>query len=173
MEEVNIHKIDSDAYILKNKLMHRFDKLYGTRLMENDADDLSFLDIIYSVDSPDPLELYAEIKSIAHHGVTDQQKNFLYEIFPFFSNEPMEDDFDDIIAHIEKMIEKTGKTKNIAGASMIAFNDHEDSAIASYYRYPFSILRMQKLGNEKMQAMLVQNQCILILEIVLSLDLDS
>ncbi len=123
MEEVNIHRIDSDAYILKNKLMHRFDKHYGTRLMENDADDLSFLDIIYSVDSPDPLELYAEIESIA-------------------------------------------------GASMVAFNDHEDSAIASYYRYPFSILRMQKLGNEKMQAMLVQNQCILILEIVLSLDLD-
>lgn len=168
-EKVSVHLIDSDAYILKNKLMCRFDKHYGTNLMSYDADDLSFLDIIMSVDTPDPLDLYAEIKTIGHHGVTDEQKNFLYKIFPFFSNEDPDYDFDSLVGRLEKMIERTGKEKQVAGAFMVASND-DAAALATYYRKPFSILRMQRLGDEEMQAMLVQNQCILILEVVLSID---
>ena len=50
---------------------------------------------------------------------------------------------------------------------MVAVTD-DDAALASYYRHPLSILRMQRLGDEPMQAMLVQNGSILILEVVTS-----
>ena len=108
-ERIDLHQIDSDAYILKNKLMVRFDKVYGTKLTSNDADNLSFMDIIMAPKTTDSLDLYAEIQTIAGHGVSDEQKNFLYRVFPFFSNEPDGEDFDCMIGHMEKMIEQTGQ----------------------------------------------------------------
>ncbi len=165
MEQVTLNQIDTDAYVLKNKLMHRFDEHYGTHLAEKDADDLSFLDIIMAPDCSDALDLYAEIKTIANHGVTDEQKNFLYKIFPFFSNSNADQDFDCLIGRLEKMIERTGREKKIAGAKMVVLDDYENDALAVYHRKPLSILRMQRVGDERMEAMLVQNQCILILEI--------
>ena len=164
---INMHQIDSDAYVLKNKLMSRFDKVYGTNLTSADADDLSFFDIIMAPKTTDSLDLYAEIQTIAHHGVTDEQKNFLYVLFPFFSNKPDDEDFDAVIGHMEKMIEQTGQGRCVEGAFMVAATDN-DAALASYYRQPLSILRMQRLGDEPMQAMLVQNGAILILEVVTS-----
>jgi hypothetical protein len=127
-------------------------------LTSSDADDLSFFDIIMAPKTTGSLDLYAEIQTIANHGVTDEQKNFLYVLFPFFSNKPDEPDFDDMIGHMEKMIEGEG-------AFMLAVAD-KDAALASYFRHPLSILRMQRLGDEPMQAMIVQNGAILILEVV-------
>ena len=62
---INMHQIDSDAYVLKNKLMARFDKVYGTNLTSSDADDLSFFDIVMAPKTTDSLGLYAEIQTIA------------------------------------------------------------------------------------------------------------
>lgn len=167
--EVTLNQIDRDAYVLKNKLMRRFDEHYGTHLTKKDADDLSFLDIIMAPEEEDMLSLYAEIKTIAGHGLTDAQKNFLYRIYPYFSNSDPERDFDIEIGRLEKFIISTLEDDNekVAGFSR-RLQDKYGDGVLSYYRFPFSILRIQKIGKEKMECMLVQNQCILIFEIVTS-----
>ena len=167
--KVTLHQIDSDAYVLKNKLMHRFDCRYGTRLMENDADDLSFLDIIMEPEEEDALSLYAEIKAIAGHGLTNEQKNLLYKNYPYFSNSDPERDFDMVIGRLERFVVNVleNPKEKIAGFSM-RFNDYYGDGILFYYREPFSILRIQKVGKEEFQALLVQNQCALIFEVVTS-----
>ena len=169
MEQVTLNQIDTDAYVLKNKLMHRFDELYGTHLAEKDADDLSFLDIIMAPEEENTLSLYAEIKTVAGHGITDAQKNFLYRMYPYFSNSDPEHDFDMYIGRLEKFITSTleDDTGEVAAFSRRLKDNYGDGVI-SYYRFPFSILRIQKVGEEKMECMLVQNQCILIFEIVTS-----
>ncbi|MBP5398941.1 MAG: hypothetical protein J6Y53_00800 [Alphaproteobacteria bacterium] len=167
MEQVTLHQIDSDAYVLKNKLMHRFDERYGTHLMRNDADDLSFMDIIMEPEEEDALSLYAEIKAIAGHGLTNEQKNLLYRKYPYFSNSDPEKDFDMAVGRLEKFIISTleDEKEKVSGFTM-RFNDQYGEGVLSYFRFPFSILRIQKIGREKMECMLVQNQCILVFEIV-------
>ena len=165
----SIRQIDSDAYVLKNKLMHHFDEKYGTNLMKDDADNLSFFDIIISAKHVDPAYLYADIKKIAGHGVTNEQKNILYAIFPFFSNGDSYGDFDDMISAIETAIEHTGD-KNVFSAQIIAYNGRNAAAYTTYYRRPFRILKMQRIGEEELQAILVQNGAVLILEVVDSED---
>ena len=73
--------IDREAYILKNKIMQAFDRTFGTKLSEKDADDLSFVDILMAVSDKSAEEVYTLLKRIAGHGVSFKQKDFLYEYF--------------------------------------------------------------------------------------------
>ncbi len=72
--------IDRDAYILKNKIMVQFDKHFATELTRYDADDLHFMDILNAVRDENGDQVYSLLQKVANHGVTSEQKTFLYEI---------------------------------------------------------------------------------------------
>ncbi|MBO7556159.1 MAG: hypothetical protein J6T72_02035 [Alphaproteobacteria bacterium] len=169
---VNAHQIDRDAYVKKNELMSHFDKAFGTQLMKSEADDLTFLDIIMAASQKaSPFDIYAEIKSVVGHGVTQEQKKFLYKFFPFFSATDPDDDYEAMIDVLETAISKTERAvakglKFVDGTSMCICDENGLVAVATYHREPFSILRVQAVASDEMQAILVQNGKILILEVV-------
>ncbi|MBO7556158.1 MAG: hypothetical protein J6T72_02030 [Alphaproteobacteria bacterium] len=167
--KITASQIDSLAYMLKDRLMTRFNKVYGANLMTRDIDRLSFVDIILAGDPSDPLDLYAEIKSITDHGLNNEQKDFLYKLFPFFSGPDPDFDFDNIIGQWECSIERDGKAKTSPGGRTIMDNGTY-VAYATYYRHPLSILRVQRLGDDVLQAILAKSSSILVLEVVDSVD---
>lgn len=99
-----LRSVDRDAYILKLKIANVLNEKFGTNIDLTTVEDMHFVDILSSVSGEcDADALYAALKKVAKHGVTEKQKEFLYDhSLCFFT--PYEWDFDDYLAQMRSSV---------------------------------------------------------------------
>ena len=167
-----LKQIDRDSYILKNKLMAAFDKNFGTELQKEDADNLHFCDIMYAVydrrPNVDATMLYPLLKRTAGHGVSNEQKNFLYKYVSFFAKNEAGADFEEFCHTVQEGFDAVSNSGILAGMKMGLY-DEAGPFIISIYQYPMVFIEFFRLVPEtdnKIEAMLVQNGAVLIIRTV-------
>lgn len=167
-----LKQLDRDAYILKNKIMAAFDREFATNLTAKDADDLHFIDILTAPKRQETEKVYALLKKVANHGVTLEQKHFLYDYaHVFFANESGSD-FDD---HFELMKETPQLAPLIAkGHNCAALFKHGAFRGACLYHWqPIGIIEFIREVPDDVdlaEALLVQNGCAMIVRTVYALE---
>lgn len=104
-EKEMLRSVDRDAYILKLKIASLLNGRFGTNIDMGKVEDMHFVDILASVsERHDSDSLYAALKRVAKHGVSEKQKTFLYDhaLIPFT---PYEWDFDDYLEQMRPSLE--------------------------------------------------------------------
>ena len=163
--------IDRDAYILKNKIMVQFDKHFATELTRYDADDLHFMDILNAVRDENGDQVYSLLQKVANHGVTSEQKTFLYEYAQVFFSDNAGNDFEDYIEEMKNQLYSLPNMNKDASFAL-KFTHGKYGGALHYHQKPFWILEFFKevdVESKPIEALLVQNGSALIIRTVHSL----
>ena len=163
-----LQEIDSDMYILKNKIMCLFDKNFSTNLCSQDADSLRFSDILKAPHDFNHDEVYSKLKQIAKHGISSKQKKFLYETMqcPFRDNGF--DDFDTFIGNIEETLQPANMQCDVVWEAK-----NESKGLTFIFNYHTQHLRYLECFVESdtaLDVILIQNGEVLILSSTNSLE---
>ncbi len=165
-----LRAIDRNSYIQKNKLMRRFDEKFHTSLSQKDADDLSFVDILKAPCDADKDMVYSELKKVVNHGLSAEDKEFLYQITETCLDDTATGDFD---ALIEDVFLPLADSIHWQRALVIParFEDERETGAFYFYKEPFWMAEyfVALPDASECEAILVQNGYVLSVKVVHSL----
>lgn len=177
METITIDKaverlkaIDRNSYIQKNKLMRHFDAKFHTSLSQKDADDLSFVDILKAPCDADKDMVYSELKKIVNHGLSFENKQFLYQVTGTILRDTALADFDALIEDIYIPLVGSDFWQKAWGIPAL-FEDVHKTRAFYFYKEPFWMAEyfVALTYAPVCEAILVQNGYVLSVKIVHSL----
>ena len=165
-----LRAIDRNAYIQKNKLMRRFDEKFHTSLSKKDADDLSFVDILKAPCDADKDMVYSELKKVVNHGLSAEDKEFLYQITETCLMDTATGDFDALIEDILLPLADSVYWQRALGIPA-RFEDERETSAFYFFKEPFWMAEyFAALPYAcRCEAILVQNGYVLSVKIVPSL----
>ncbi len=162
-----VYEVDRQSYIQKNRIMVRWSELFGVDWGDKTADDLTFEDLLDAVNKQDGEQVYQELYKIVKHGVSAEQKTFLYQ----YSNIMFEDDAEyDFGSFIDRMCHQYGHQPRL-GSIIVRTGNEENPEYDGYYVIDVkSTLDVVEYYFETkdlpFEAMLLQNGQILIINAV-------
>lgn len=169
-----LRSIDRDAYILKLKIASVLNKRFGADINLGNVENMHFVDILNSVSGDyDADELYRALKKAAGHGLTQKQKEFLYDhSFCIFT--PYEWDFDDYLEHMRSSLSDEDVFN---GTSVVVVPEYRADEIGPdllcYHCRPLWLLEAFTLVPEEYppsEAILLQNGYLMVIHTLHSLD---
>lgn len=169
-----LRSVDRDAYILKLKIASVLNNKFGTDIDMATVENMHFADMLNAVSGEyDADDLYRALKKTAGHGLTEKQKEFLYDhaLCPFTLYEW---DFDD---YLEQMRPSLVDNVAVNGARIVVVPQYEQDTVGPdllcFYGRPLVMMEMFTLIPEEYppsEAILLQNGYILIIRTLYSLD---
>lgn len=169
-----LRSVDQDAYILKLKIASVLNNKFGTDIDMATVENMHFADMLNAVSGEyDADDLYRALKKTAGHGLTEKQKEFLYDhaLCPFT---PYEWDFDD---YLEQMRPSLVDNVAVNGSRIVVVPQYEQDTVGPdllcFYGRPLVMMEMFTLIPEEYppsEAILLQNGYILIIRTLYSLD---
>lgn len=173
-EKEMLRSVNRDAYILKLKIASLLNGCFGTSINMEKVEDMHFVDILASVSEQcDPDSLYAALKRVAKHGVSEKQKTFLYDhaLIPFT---PYEWDFDD---YLEKMRPSLEGNEAFKGTRVVVVPQYAQDEIGPdlvcFHTRPLVMMEAFTLIPEEYpptESILLQNGYVMIIHALHSLD---
>lgn len=158
-----ILEIDRQSYIQKNKIMACWKKLFGIDFGGVDADELSFGDLLDAVWDRNREQVYAALHEIVNHGVTSQQKKFLYEYSAVLYQDDGMQDFDNMLPEVSTNFDKVGIDHVFVAVSRSAA---ADDVYGCYFYSARPVPRLEYFfygDGTPLEAILVQNGFILVI----------
>ncbi len=167
-----IKEIDRQSYIQKNKIMVRWSELFGLDFGRKTADDLTFVDLLDMVNDRDGEVVYRELHKIVKHGVTPEQKTFLYGAYSRIMFE--DDPYADFETLIERCRGNLASMPNLSGV-VIKTQDDEDPSFAGFYvvgvKSSLDVVEYYfETAGLPIEAILLQNGQIMVMSAVSSFD---
>lgn len=173
-EKEMLRSIDRDAYILKLKIASVLNGKFGADIDMGTVENMHFTDMLNAVSGKyDADELYQALKKTAGHGLTEKQKEFLYDhaLCPFTS---FEWDFDD---YLEQMRSSLLNNMAVNGSRIVVVPQYDQNTVGPdllcFYGRPLVTMEMFTLIPEEYppsEAILLQNGYVLIVRTLYSLD---
>lgn len=166
-----IKEIDRQSFIQKCKIMACWQKNFHIDFHEKMPDDFTFSDLMEKVENEKEDDVYPTLKKLVKHGVTSQQKQFLYDVYSSIVFEDnAENDFDCLLGNFSDSF----RQKNLK--HVLIMLKHNVSVFPSFYlytSYPIPTIEYCFQTEQPLtEALLVQNGCLLIIRAVSSLDYE-
>lgn len=162
-----VYEVDKQSYIQKNRIMVRWSELFGIEWGDKTADDVRFADLLKAVKNQDSELVYQELYKIVKHGVSAEQKTFLYQYSKIMFEDDAEYDFGSLIDNMRDRF----KDAHGSGTVVIHTKIEQDPDYRGYYCLDMTsdldkVEFYFKAEELPFEAMLVQNGQILIINAV-------